>query len=129
MYPVGYSLDNLSLMARTIATGFAVDDAIVMVENITRYIEDGEKPLQAALKGAREIGFTIISIGISLIAVFIPILLMGGIIGRLFREFAGRRQLRHPGVHCHFARPDTDDVRLPSARCRSQLWWTSLSAQ
>jgi hydrophobe/amphiphile efflux-1 (HAE1) family protein len=88
MYLLGYSLDNLSLMALTIATGFVVDDAIVMVENITRYIENGEPPLQAALKGAREIGFTIISISISLIAVFIPILLMGGIIGRLFREFA-----------------------------------------
>jgi hydrophobe/amphiphile efflux-1 (HAE1) family protein len=88
MYLLGYSLDNLSLMALTIATGFVVDDAIVMVENITRYIEHGEPPLQAALKGAREIGFTIISISISLIAVFIPILLMGGIIGRLFREFA-----------------------------------------
>lgn len=88
MYLMGYSLDNLSLMALTIATGFVVDDAIVMVENIVRYIEQGDTPLQAALKGSREIGFTIISISISLIAVFIPILLMGGLIGRLFREFA-----------------------------------------
>ena len=85
---VGYSLDNLSLMALTIAVGFVVDDAIVMLENITRYIEEGEKPLEAALKGAGEIGFTIISISLSLVAVLIPLLLMGGIIGRLFREFA-----------------------------------------
>src|SRR2546423_1684759 len=84
----GYPLDSLSLMALTIAVGFVVDDAIVMLENITRYIEEGEKPLAAAFKGAREIGFTIVSISISLIAVLIPLLLMGGIIGRLFREFA-----------------------------------------
>ena len=88
MYALGYSLDNLSLMALTIATGFVVDDAIVMVENVARYLEQGHSPLEAALKGAREIGFTIISISLSLIAVFIPVLLMGGIIGRLFREFA-----------------------------------------
>jgi hydrophobe/amphiphile efflux-1 (HAE1) family protein len=88
MYVLGYSLDNLSLMALTIATGFVVDDAIVMVENVVRYLEHGNTPLQAALKGSKEIGFTIISISISLIAVFIPILLMGGLIGRLFREFA-----------------------------------------
>src|SRR5256886_423377 len=88
MWVFGYTLDNLSLMALTIAVGFVVDDAIVMLENITRYIEHGEKPLAAAFKGAREIGFTIVSISISLIAVLIPLLLMGGIIGRLFREFA-----------------------------------------
>src|SRR5271163_224968 len=88
MWSVGYSLDNLSLMALTIAVGFVVDDAIVMLENITRHIEEGEKPLAAALKGASEIGFTIISISVSLIAVLIPLLLMSGIIGRLFREFA-----------------------------------------
>jgi HAE1 family hydrophobic/amphiphilic exporter-1 len=88
MWTVGYSLDNLSLMALTIAVGFVVDDAIVMLENITRHIEEGEKPFAAALKGASEIGFTIISISISLIAVLIPLLLMSGIIGRLFREFA-----------------------------------------
>src|SRR5579862_9818237 len=88
MWMVGYTLDNLSLMALTIAVGFVVDDAIVMLENITRYIEEGEKPLAAAFKGAREIGFTIISISVSLVAVLIPLLLMGGIIGRLFREFA-----------------------------------------
>ncbi len=88
MYLCHYSVDNLSLMALTISTGFVVDDAIVVIENITRYLEQGMPPMQAALKGAREIGFTVLSISISLIAVFIPILMMGGIIGRLFREFA-----------------------------------------
>jgi multidrug efflux pump len=88
MYLVGYSLDNLSLMALTVATGFVVDDAIVVLENVTRYIEQGMSPLEASLKGANEVGFTVLSMSISLIAVFIPILLMGGIIGRLFREFA-----------------------------------------
>jgi hydrophobe/amphiphile efflux-1 (HAE1) family protein len=88
MYLIGYSLDNLSLMALTIAAGFVVDDAIVMIENIMRHVEDGMRPLEAAIKGAREIGFTIISISVSLIAVFIPLLLMRGIIGRLFHEFA-----------------------------------------
>ena len=88
MYVLGYSLDNLSLMAMTIAVGFVVDDAIVMLENIYRHIEDGMDPMEAALKGAGEIGFTIISISLSLIAVFIPLLLMGGIVGRLLREFA-----------------------------------------
>jgi multidrug efflux pump len=88
MYMFGYTLDNLSLMAITIATGFVVDDAIVVMENIARHLENGLKPLAAALKGAEEIGFTVLSISISLIAVFIPLLLMGGIVGRLFREFA-----------------------------------------
>jgi hydrophobic/amphiphilic exporter-1 (mainly G- bacteria), HAE1 family len=88
MWAVGYSLDNLSLMALTIAVGFVVDDAIVVLENITRHVENGERPFQAALKGAGEIGFTVVSISLSLIAVLIPLLLMSGIIGRLFREFA-----------------------------------------
>jgi multidrug efflux pump len=88
MYLFGYSIDNLSLMALTISTGFVVDDAIVVMENITRHLEAGMEPFAAALKGAKEIGFTVISISISLIAVFIPLLLMGGIVGRLFREFA-----------------------------------------
>ncbi|HZW93177.1 MAG TPA: efflux RND transporter permease subunit [Candidatus Eremiobacteraceae bacterium] len=88
MYLVGFSLDNLSLMALTISTGFVIDDAIVVMENISRYLEQGMKPMQAALKGASEIGFTVFSISISLVAVFIPILLMAGIVGRLFREFA-----------------------------------------
>jgi multidrug efflux pump len=88
MYLLGYSLDNLSLMALTISTGFVVDDAIVMIENIARYIEAGESPLQAALKGSEQIGFTIVSLTVSLIAVLIPLLFMGDIVGRLFREFA-----------------------------------------
>ena len=88
MYLLGYSLNNLSLMALTIATGFVVDDAIVVTENVSRFVEAGEKPLMAALKGARQIGFTIVSITVSLLAVFIPILVMGGVVGRLFREFA-----------------------------------------
>jgi multidrug efflux pump len=88
MYLLGYSLNNLTLMALTISTGFVVDDAIVMIENVFRYIEQGEKPLQAALKGAEQIGFTIISLTISLIAGLIPLLFMGDIVGRLFREFA-----------------------------------------
>jgi len=88
MFLLGYSLDNLSLMALTISTGFVVDDAIVVMENISRHLEQGMKPFAAALKGAQEIGFTVFSISMSLIAVFIPILMMGGIVGRLFREFA-----------------------------------------
>jgi hydrophobic/amphiphilic exporter-1 (mainly G- bacteria), HAE1 family len=88
MYVLGFSIDNLSLMGLTISVGFVVDDAIVMLENVYRHMEDGSPPLQAALKGSAEIGFTIVSISLSLVAVFIPLLLMGGIIGRLFREFA-----------------------------------------
>jgi multidrug efflux pump len=88
MYLLGYSLNNLSLMALTIATGFVVDDAIVMIENIARYLEEGDPPFKAALKGATQIGFTIISLTVSLIAVLIPLLFMGDVVGRLFREFA-----------------------------------------
>jgi multidrug efflux pump len=88
MYLLGYTIDNLSLMALTIATGFVVDDAIVVIENITRYLEMGETPFDAAMKGSKEIGFTVLSMSTSLIAVFIPILLMGGVVGKLFREFA-----------------------------------------
>ena len=88
MYLLGYSLDNLSLMALTLAVGFVVDDAIVMLENIVRHMEMGKPPMQAALDGAAEVGFTILSMTLSLTAVFIPILFMGGIIGRLFHEFA-----------------------------------------
>src|SRR6202042_3568434 len=87
MYLLGFSLDILSLMALTVSTGFVVDDAIVVLENISRHLEAGMPRMQAALLGAREVGFTVISISLSLIAVFIPILLMGGILGRLFREF------------------------------------------
>ena len=88
MYALGYSLDNLSMMALTISTGFVVDDAIVMIENISRYIEEGDPPMEAALKGAEQIGFTILSLTVSLIAVLIPLLFMGDVVGRLFREFA-----------------------------------------
>ncbi len=88
MWLLGYTIDNLSLMALTVATGFVVDDAIVVIENITRYLEMGDSPYEAAMKGSREIGFTVLSMSLSLIAVFIPILLMGGIVGKLFREFA-----------------------------------------
>src|SRR5258706_3140968 len=88
MYLAGFSINNLSLMALTVATGFVVDDAIVVLENTTRHIEEGVPPYQAALRGAREVGFTVLSMSVSLIAVFIPILLMGGIVGRLFREFS-----------------------------------------
>ena len=88
MYLLGFSLDNLSLMALTVATGFVVDDAIVVLENITRHVEAGMPRMQAALAGAREVGFTVLSMSLSLIAVFLPILLMGGIVGRLFNEFA-----------------------------------------
>src|SRR5258706_529466 len=88
MYLLGFSLDNLSLMALAISTGFVVDDAIVVLENITRYVEHGMDAVQAAFKGAAEIGFTVLSMSTSLVAVFIPLLMMGGIVGRLFREFA-----------------------------------------
>ena len=88
MYLLGFSLNNLSLMALTIATGFVVDDAIVMIENIARYVEQGDSRLEAALKGSEQIGFTIISLTVSLIAVLIPLLFMGDVVGRLFREFA-----------------------------------------
>ena len=116
MYLFGYSLDNLSLMALTIATGFVVDDAIVVIENITRHIEDGMTPMQAALKGAKEIGFTVLSISISLIAVFIPILLMGGIVGRLFREFAVTLSRRDSGFPADFAHRHAHDVRAACSR-------------
>ncbi len=88
LYALNYSLDNLSLMALSIATGFVVDDAVVVIENIVRYLEEGMSPMEAALKGSGEIGFTIVSITLSLIAVFIPLFLMGGYIGKLFQEFA-----------------------------------------
>ena len=88
MYALGYSIDNISLLGLTLAVGLVVDDAIVMLENIVRHIEEGMKPFDAALAGSREVGFTIVSITISLVAVFLPILFMGGIIGRIFNEFA-----------------------------------------
>ena len=88
MWAAGFSIDNLSLMALAVSIGFVVDDAIVMIENMFRYLERGASPLRATLKGAKQIGFTVVSISISLIAAFIPLLFMGGIVGRLFREFS-----------------------------------------
>ena len=117
MYLLDYSLDNLSLMGLTIAVGFVVDDAIVMLENIVRHIEEGLTPLEAALKGAGEIGFTIVSISLSLVAVFIPLLLMSGIVGRLFREFAVTVTVAILVSGMHRADPDADDVlALPQER-------------
>ena len=110
MYLLGYSLDNLSLMALTISTGFVVDDAIVMIENITRYLEAGDSPLEAALKGAGQIGFTIVSLTVSLIAVLIPLLFMGDIVGRLFREFAVTLSVTILVSARGFADADADDV-------------------
>ena len=124
MYLLGYSLDNLSLMALTIAVGFVVDDAIVMLENIYRHIEEGMTPMEAALKGAGEIGFTIVSISLSLVAVFIPLLLMGGIVGRLFREFAMTCHYRRADLGRRVADADADDVlalSAPPAHARTAL--------
>ena len=119
MYLLGYSLNNLTLMALTISTGFVVDDAIVMIENIARYIEEGEPPLEAALKGAEQIGFTIVSLTVSLIAVLIPLLFMGDIVGRLFREFAVTLERHDPRLGGRLADADADDVRAaPAARAR-----------
>src|SRR5207237_3576527 len=88
MYALGFSINNMTMLALTLSVGFVVDDAIVMLENIVRHVESGMRPFEAALKGAKEIGFTIVAITFSLIAVFIPVLLMGGMVGRIFREFA-----------------------------------------
>ena len=115
MYLLHYSLDNLSLMALAISTGFVVDDAIVVLENITRYIEQGMEPVAAAFRGAKEIGFTVLSMSTSLVAVFIPILLMGGIVGRLFREFAVTLQRRNRGFAAGVAYYHAHDVRRVSA--------------
>ena len=119
MYLLGYSIDNLSLMALTIAIGFLVDDAIVMIENIVRHIEEGKPPLEAALDGAGEIGFTILSITLSLAAVFIPVLFMAGVVGLLFHEFAMTTILRDLHLRLRVADADADDVRaVPDARQR-----------
>ena len=117
MYLAGFSLNNLSLMALIVATGFVVDDAIVVLENATRHIEAGMEPMAAALLSAREVGFTVLSMSVSLIAVFIPILLMGGIVGRLFREFAVTLSVAIL-ICCRVADADADDVRLPAAQER-----------
>ena len=120
MYLLGYSLDNLSLMALTLAVGFVVDDAIVMLENIVRHMEMGKPRMQAALDGAREIGFTILSMTLSLAAVFIPVLFMGGIIGRLFHEFAVTIGVAILVSGFVSLTPDADAVQpLPQARARS----------
>ena len=116
MYLLGFSIDNLSLMALTIATGFVVDDAIVVLENISRHIENGVPRMKAAFLGAREVGFTVLSISISLVAVFLPILLMGGIVGRLFREFALTLSLAIARVAGRLAHAHADDVFAPAAR-------------
>ena len=121
MYLLGYSLNNLSLMALTISTGFVVDDAIVMIENIARYIEEGEPPFEAALKGAKQIGFTIVSLTVSLVAVLIPLLFMGGLIGRLFREFAVTLGVAIGVSAVALAHAHADDVRAaPQAASRSR---------
>ena len=116
MYVLNYSLDNLSLMALTIAVGFVVDDAIVMLENIYRHIETGMSPLEATLKGAGEIGFTIMSISVSLVAVFIPLLLMGGIIGRLVPRIRHHHDADHRGLGVRRADPFAHHVRPVPAR-------------
>jgi len=129
MYLCDYSLDNLSLMALTVATGFVVDDAIVVLENIVRHVEAGKTPMQAALQGAREIGFTVVSISLSLIAVFIPVLMMGGIVGRLFREFAVTLSSAilvsmvvsltlTPAMAAHLLRPQAEQQRSPGRLSR-----------
>ena len=116
---LGFTLDNLSMMALILSIGFVVDDAIVMLENIVRHVEHGESPLEAALKGSKEIGFTIVSMTVSLAAVFIPILFMSGILGRLFREFADH----HHRGDSHFRRrvgdADADAVQPLSERVRA----------
>ena len=124
MYLLGYSLDNLSLMALTISTGFVVDDAIVMIENISRYIEEGEPPLEAALKGSEQIGFTILSLTVSLIAVLIPLLFMGDIVGPAVPRIRGDAGSDDPGVRGRLADADADDVReAAAAYTRSEQSW------
>ena len=116
MYLLGYSLDNFSLMALTISTGFVVDDAIVVLENVTRHIEEGKSRAEAALLGAREVSFTVLAMSLSLIAVFVPILLMGGLVGRLFHEFAVTLSVCNSCVACRFAHHHTNDVCLSGSR-------------
>ena len=116
MYAFGFSINNMTLLALTLSVGFVVDDAIVMLENIVRHIEGGMRPFEAALKGAREIGFTIISITFSLIAVFIPVLLMGGVVGRVFREFAVTISVADHRLGLRLADAHADAVRAHAAR-------------
>ena len=121
MYLLGYSLNNLTLMALTISTGFVVDDAIVMIENIDRYLEAGDSPLDAALKGAGQIGFTIVSLTVSLIAVLIPLLFMGDIVGRLFREFAVTLAVTILVSALVSLTLDSDDVRKIAKAARAEI--------
>ena len=111
MYLLDFSLDNLSLMALTLSVGFVVDDAVVMLENIVRRMELGEGAMEAALKGSREIGFTIVSMTVSLVAVFIPVLFLGGILGRLFREFAITISVAILDLRFCFAQPDANALQ------------------
>ena len=129
MYLLGYSLDNLSLMALTISTGFVVDDAIVVMENISRYLEMGMAPTEAALKGAKEIGFTVLTMSTSLIAVFIPLLMMGGIVGRLFREFAVTLSTAIIVSMMISLDHHADDVRPLAQGARGREAWRDLSRQ
>ena len=129
MYLLGYSLDNLSLLALAISTGFVVDDAIVVIENIARFLEAGYSPMEAAMEGSREIGFTVLSMSISLCAVFIPILLMGGILGRLFREFAVTLTTRDRGFTGGLADHDSHDVRAISEAGVEGATWQVFSRQ
>ena len=115
MYLLGYSLNNLTLMALTISTGFVVDDAIVMIENIARYIEEGDPPLEAALKGSEQIGFTIVSLSVSLIAVLIPLLFMGDIVGPVVPRVRRHAERDDSGLGDRLADADADDVRQAAA--------------
>ncbi len=130
MYMLGYSLDNLSLMALTVATGFVVDDAIVVLENVTRHVEAGVPRFEAALRGAREVGFTVLSMSLSLVAVFIPILLMGGIIGRLFREFAMTLSIAIlVSLVVSLTTTPMMCARLPTRRTRREPGWLSRASE
>ncbi len=126
MYAFGYSLDNLSLMALTLCVGFVVDDAIVMLENITRHLEMGKSRLQATLDGSKEVGFTIVSMTLSLVAVFIPVLFMGGILGRLLREFAVDDHRRGADLRVRLADPDTDAVQPDAGRRAQEAAWAAV---
>ena len=129
MYLLGYSLNIFSLMALTVATGFVVDDAIVVLENISRHLDAGMPPLEAALLGSREVGFTVLSMSVSLIAVFVPILLMGGLVGRLFREFAMTITVCDRDLAGGFADDNADDVRRAAARRARPAARADLSCQ
>ena len=128
MYLLGFSLNNLSLMALTISTGFVVDDAIVVLENVTRHLEEGMPRVEAALRGAREVGFTVVSISLSLVAVFLPLLLMGGIVGRLFKRVHGDAVDGGADFDGRVADDDADDVRADPAAPGADAARPALSA-